>query len=289
MSDCKLILHRPMCVMDIESTGVDVATDRILSLAVLRIEPPDLFSKEQSDTRKVWLLNPGRMIPADSTRIHGITDDMVKDCPAFESVMEEIRKMLSGADLCGYNLLKFDVPILWEEFFRAGFEWSLDGVKIVDASEIFRKKEPRTLTAAVKKFCGREHAGAHDAMGDVDATWEVLRGQIAAYPELITGSEERPPSPRPSPPGEGEGLVPLNHVAMLAEFSSMEEYEGRPAKRLDLAGYIIEDADGVARYTLKKVRGVAVADDPGFGEWMLRSSFPANTCKVVRKLLEALE
>jgi DNA polymerase-3 subunit epsilon len=183
--------------------------------------------------------------------------------------MEEIRKTLSGADLCGYNLLKFDVPILWEEFFRARFEWSLDGVKIVDASEIFRKKEPRTLTAAVKKFCGHEHAGAHDAMADVEATWEVLRGQIATYPDLA-------PQDLPNP------------VAALAEFSSMEEYEGRPAKRLDLAGYIIEDADGVARYTLKKVRGVAVADDPGFGEWMLRSSFPANTCKVVRKLLEGL-
>ena len=95
-----------------------------------------------------------------------------------------IRKTLSGADLCGYNLLKFDVPILWEEFFRARFEWSLDGVKIVDASEIFRKKEPRTLTAAVKKFCGHEHAGAHDAMADVEATWEAeIEARVRAVKE----------------------------------------------------------------------------------------------------------
>ena len=260
----QLVLHRPLCVLDIEATGLDVTNDRILTLAILRIDPPDLFNKDPRETRKTWMVNPGRMIPADSTRIHGITDDMVKDCPLFESVAAEIRAFLSDADLCGYNLRNFDVPLLWEQFYRAQIEWATDGVKVVDASEIFRKQEPRNLTAAVKKYCGREHGDAHEAMADVEATWDVLHGQLAAYPNL------------------------LPNVAALAEFSS-EEYEGRPAKRLDLSGYIIEDADGIARYTLKKVRGVAVADDPGFGDWMLRSAFPVNTCKVVRKLLEALE
>jgi DNA polymerase-3 subunit epsilon len=261
----RLLLHRPLCVIDIETTGLDVANDRILTLAILRIEPPDLFSPEQRETRKTWMVNPCQMIPPDSTRIHGITDDMVKDCPPFKAVAAEIRAMLSDADLCGYNLRNFDVPLLWEEFYRAQIEWATDGIKVVDASEIFRKQEPRTLTAAVKKFCGREHGDAHEAMADVEATWDVLHGQLATYPELAK-----------------------MNVAALAEFSSMDEYEGRPAKRLDLSGYIIEDADGIARYTLKKVRGVAVADDPGFGKWMLRSSFPMNTCRVVSKLLENL-
>ena len=284
----KLVLHRPLCVLDIEATGLDVTNDRILTLAILRIDPPDLFHKEQRETRQTWRVNPGRMIPADSTRIHGITDDMVKDCPRFESVAAEIRTLLSDADLCGYNLRNFDVPLLWEEFFRAGIEWATDGVKVVDASEIFRKQEPRNLTAAVKKYCGREHGDAHEAMADVEATWDVLHGQLAAYPNLIA------PHPDPLPIGSADSAnaerekMALNHVAVLAAFCQ-EEFEGRPAKQLDLSGYIIEDADGIARYTLKKVRGVAVADDPGFGEWMLRSSFPVNTCKVVRKLLEALE
>ncbi|MDE2103823.1 MAG: 3'-5' exonuclease [Patescibacteria group bacterium] len=291
----KLVLQRPLCVIDIEATGVDVASDRIITLAVLRIEPPDLFSNETRETRKTWTVHPGRMIPADSTRIHGITDDMVKDCPRFKEVAADVRAMLSDADLCGYNLRNFDVPLLWESLRTAiDWEWPMmhaDGtpVRVIDCSEIFRKKEPRTLTAAVKKYCGRDHQGAHEAMADVLATWDVLHGQLAAYPELLAPrrhlTPDLSPSAAPAPAADAESDPPLNHVAILAEIGQ-EEYQGRPARRLDLCGFIIEDADGIARYTLKKVRGVPVLDDPGFGEWMLRNSFPAHTCKVLRKLLE---
>ncbi|MDE2099457.1 MAG: 3'-5' exonuclease [Patescibacteria group bacterium] len=303
----KLVLQRPLCVIDIEATGVDVASDRIITLAVLRIEPPDLFNNETRETRKTWTVHPGRMIPADSTRIHGITDDMVKDCPRFKGVAADVRAMLSDADLCGFNLRNFDVPLLWEEMYRS-LRTATDNDPlpmthgdgtprlVVDASEIFRKKEPRTLTAAVKKYCGRDHEGAHEAMADVQATWDVLHGQLAAYPELLQpiSADDMIGGLKAALRGNDEQIeahadnlkskVALNHVAALAELC-VEEYEGRPAKRLDLCGYIIEDADGIARYTLKKVRGVPVLDDPGFGEWMLRNSFPAHTCKVLRKLL----
>jgi DNA polymerase-3 subunit epsilon len=258
----KLALKRAVCIFDIESTGTDVAMDRIITLAIKRIDPPDLFHAEEQVTKKTWMVNPKRAIPPDSTRIHGITDAMVKDCPYFEDVAEEVKALLSGADFCGYNLLKFDVPLLWEEFYRCNIELDLADVKIVDASEIFRKKVPRNLEAAVERFCGREHIGAHDAMGDVEETWNVLNGQRATYPDLAKMT-----------------------LGELAQFSMEEEWEGKPAKRLDLAGYVIQDWNGVARYTLRKVQGIAVYDDTGFADWMLRNSFPMNTKMVLRKLL----
>lgn len=258
-----LLLDRPLLCFDIESTGTDVCLDRIITLAAVKLSPADLLAPEKRETR-TWMFHPQRAIPAASTRVHGITDDMVKGKPSFERHAREIHDFFAGADLLGYNLLKFDVPILWEELFRANIEWSLSGV-IIDASEIFRKKEPRTLVAAVKKFCGREHTGAHEALADVEATLAVLEGQRQCYADLTN-----------------------MNVHGLAEFSAAEEWEGQPAYRLDLAGYVIRSADGVARYTLKKVRGVAVADDPGFGEWMLRNTFPEQTKRVLRELLNTL-
>jgi len=257
---CNLQLDRPLVVFDIEATGTDVVQDRTITLAAMRIDA-GLFDATEIRT---WMVNPGFPIPPESTRIHGITDAMVADKPAFTAVAGEIHQFFGSADLCGYNLLKFDVPMLWEEFCRAGIDWDLDGVRIIDASEIFRKKEPRTLTAALKKYCSEEHAGAHDALADVIATWNVLNGQRRVYEDL--------------------GVM---NVAGLAEFSGAEEWEGRPARRLDLAGYLIEDADGVARYTLKKVRGVPVLADPGFGEWMLRNNFPEHTKRALRQALDS--
>ncbi len=257
-----LELERPLIVFDIESTGVDVVADRIVSLAALKIIPED-FVRAAERIENEWLFNPGRPIPAEVTAIHGIDDAKVKNCPIFGRMATEIHSFFSGADLCGFNLLNFDVPMLAEEFSRCGIDWKLDGVKIVDASEIFRRKEPRTLTAAVSKFCGREHEDAHDAMADIRATLDVLNGQRAFYPDI------------------GE----LN-LAGLAAYSSSEEFKGKPARRLDLAGYLIADSDGIARYTLRKVRGIAVTDDTGFGEWMLRNSFPADTKRVLLNLLQ---
>jgi DNA polymerase-3 subunit epsilon len=257
------LLERPLIIFDIESTGTDVVLDRIVQLAASKIIPEDFVQPLDRQDRN-WLFNPGRPIPAEVVEIHHIDDAKVKDCPRFEKKAEEVFRFFAGADLCGFNLLNFDVPMLVEEFSRSGYDWDLNGVKIVDASEIFRRKEPRTLTAAVKKFCGRDHEGAHDAMADLIATWDVLNGQRDCYPDI------------------GE-----MNLAGLAEFSSREEFKGRPARRLDLAGYIIEDADGIARYTLRKVRGVPVVDDPGFGGWMLRNSFPTDTKKVLAKLLQS--
>ena len=256
-------LERPLIFFDIESTGVDVATDRIVSLAALKIMTEDLVT-DAFEVSCDWKFNPGIPIPKQASDIHSITDEMVKDWPRFQEHVSEVQAFFAGADLCGFNVINFDVPILWEEFHRSGIEWDLSTVKIVDASEIFRRKEPRTLTAAVAKYCQREHTAAHDAMGDVLATRDVLAGQLFAYPEL-------------------SGLT----VPALAEFSTSQEFDGQPATRIDLAGYLIRDAQGVARYTLKKVRGIAVHDDAGFGLWMLKSAFPENTKAALRQILNS--
>jgi DNA polymerase-3 subunit epsilon len=258
-----LPLERPIVVFDIESTGVDIAVDRIISLAALRIEPED-FLQDARELRGHWIVNPMVSIPAAVSKVHGFTNDMLKDKPLFKSISETVHTFFQGADLCGYNLRNFDIPMLWEEFYRCKIEWNLSCVKVVDASEIFRRKEPRTLTAAVEKFCGRKHEGAHDAMADVLATWEVLHGQRKFFSDIGDMG-----------------------VSALAEFSCSEEFEGQPARRLDTAGHIIETADGIARYTARRVKGVPVVDDPGFGGWMLRNSFPANTKLILQQLLSA--
>ena len=168
--------------------------------------------------------------------------------------------VFAGADVLGYNVRNFDVPLLWEEFNRAGIDWKPG--RIIDAYSIFRKKEPRDLEAAVRKYVGGDHTEAHDAMADAWATVSVLLGQRRLYQD-----------------------VAFMGVEALAEYSREDdEFDGQKARRLDFAGHVVETADGVARYTLRKVRGVPVLDDRGFGGWMLRNDFPEHTKRVLRRL-----
>jgi DNA polymerase-3 subunit epsilon len=259
----ELILERPLVGFDIESTGTDACVDRIIQLALVRIDPADLYQPEATETIKQWVVNPGRSIPEESTRIHGWTWEKVKDKPLFAEVVHEVLPYFQSCDLTGYNIIKMDVPMLWEEFARNGVEWDLTGVKLVDSCGIYHRKVRRDLSAALLRFCGHEHSQAHDAVADVRAAIEVLHGERAHYPDL----------------------EPLN-VAGLAEFSNHEELNGQPVRRLDLCGYIVQGIDEVPRYTLKKARGVPVVDDVGFGCWMLRNDFPAHTKRVLNRLLE---
>jgi DNA polymerase-3 subunit epsilon len=160
---------KPLKVLDTETTGTSPATDRILALCITEVNP------ETWETGKVegWEFNPGIPIPPESTEHHGIRDADVKDLPSFKAMSGYVHRALSDCDLAGFCLIQFDVPILWEELYRAGIEWDLTGVHIVDAGTIFKKKEERTLTAAVRFYCGREHVTAHRAAGDVGATIDV--------------------------------------------------------------------------------------------------------------------
>ena len=155
-----LKLDRPLVVFDIESTGVNSRLDRIIELAAIRIEP------DGTETERCWLLNPEVRIPPETTAIHGITDEMVRDCPTFRDAAADIELFFRDCDLSGFNCDRFDVPCLEEEFARVGLNFDASGRRHVDVQRIYHKKEPRDLSAAVQFYCGRDHAGAHGADGD---------------------------------------------------------------------------------------------------------------------------
>ena len=174
----QLQLDRPLVVFDIESTGVNARQDRIVELAAIRIEP------DGTETEKCWLLNPGVPIPPETTAIHGISDEMVKDCPTFADKAEDIAAFFKDCDLSGFNSDRFDVPCLEEEFARVGMNFGACDRRHVDVQRIFHKREPRDLTAAVRFYCGRDHVGAHGAGADARATLDVLKAQLEKYGDL---------------------------------------------------------------------------------------------------------
>lgn len=245
----RLKLDRPLSFIDIEGTGLDIAKDRIVSLTALRLEPDgssDVFE---------WMFNPGFPMAQEVIDIHGITDDMVADKPPFEDLAGEVNLALMDSDLCGYNILGYDLPMLWEELNRVGITLDLESVRVIDACEIFKLKEPRDLAAALKKFCGKEHTGAHNATNDVLATKDVLLGQLEHYADL-----------------------PCD-VAELAKFSAGDR------NRVDLCGTIVRNKDGVPVFNTKRNRNVPVVHDIGYAEWILRSDFPQSTKAAIRKVL----
>ncbi len=237
-------MNKPILCFDIESTGTDPATDRIVQLSL-----------SGDGTVGTWLFNPGRPIPAEATAVHGITDAMVAESLKFVHRAGHLHYIFQQFDLLGFNLSNFDVPILWEEFHRCGIQWDLSDTKIFDAGTLFKRREERTLAAAVQFYCGREHEGAHDAANDVTATWDVWRAQLEKY-----------------------GLTKADRDT-LAKESAYEEV------RVDLAGKIVVGKDGRPTYNIGKVKGTAVDDDHGFAYWMLDRDFSENTKMHLRKIL----
>lgn len=173
-----LQLDRPLVVFDIESTGVNARQDRIIELAAVRVDP------DGTETEKCWLLNPTVPIPAETTQIHGITNEIVRGCPTFADKAREIFDFFRDCDLSGFNCDRFDIPCLEEEFARVGLNFASSARRRIDVQRIYHKMEPRDLTAAVRFYCGRDHAGAHGAEADARATLDVLKEQMARYPGL---------------------------------------------------------------------------------------------------------
>lgn len=241
-----------LCVFDLETTGVNIASDRIVQFAA-HVILPDGSSRDYN-----MLINPGVPIPPGATEVHHITDEMVKDAPLFEDVADEIFDIVNGAVLVGYNLLNFDIPLLAEELLRA--DLSMPECSVIDAGNIFKKKEERTLSAAVKFYCGREMEGAHDALNDVHATRDILFAQLERYPDLPKTVEE------------------------LHEFSRFGD------KRVDFAGKFAYDADGDVIYTFgKDSKGKKVKLDTGLCRWMLDKDFTRDTKSHAERLLEEFE
>ena len=247
----KLKLKRPIVFFDLETTGVDTSKDRIVEISLVKVMPD---GEEIVRTRK---LNPQMHIPESSTAIHGITDEDVKDCPTFAQVAKSLAEFLSGCDFGGFNSNRFDLPILVEEFMRAGVDVNFKRRKFIDVQNIFHKKEQRTLVAAYKFYCDKDLTDAHSAEADTMATYEVLQAQLDRYPDLEPD------------------------VDSLAEYSARGE-------TVDYAGRIVYDEKGVEVFGFGKYKGRSVTEifamEPSYYDWMMKGDFPLYTKKVITEL-----
>lgn len=241
---------KPLAFIDTETTGVDLVLDRIVEISVTKVSA-DLLTILETRTARI---NPGMKIPAAATAIHGITDEMVAGKPTFAQVSKSLFDFLAGCDLAGYNIANFDVPLMAEEFGRAGISFPEPGTIFIDACNIFKAKEKRDLSGAVLFYTGQKHEDAHGAEADNLATWKVLAAQLQRYPDLGAMSRKE-----------------------LERFC-IGDY-------VDLAGKIVRNEKGVPVYAFGKDIGKSVKENPGFALWMLKQSFPTNTKQVLKKIL----
>ena len=240
----QLNLRNPLIFFDLETTGINIVKDRIVEISYVKVFPN---GKEESKTLRI---NPGMPIPPESTAIHGITDEDVKDCPLFKDVAKTLAAQFEGCELAGFNSNRFDIPLLAEEFLRAGVNIDLSRRKFIDVQTIFHKMEQRTLSAAYKFYCGKSLENAHTASADTMATYEVLKAQLDKYPELE------------------------NDVTFLSKFSSF-------SNNVDFAGRMIYNEKGQEVINFGKYKGRLVEEvlsvDPGYYSWMMNSDFSLNT------------
>jgi DNA polymerase-3 subunit epsilon len=252
MPNLKLI--RPLVVFDIESTGVSPRKDRIIELAAIKLMP------DGEEISKCWLMNPGVPIPPETTAIHGISDEIVKDCPTFADKAEEIFEFFRGCDLSGFNADRFDIPCLEEEFARVGMAFAPSARKHVDVQRIYHKKEPRDLSAAVRFYLGRNHDGAHGAEADTRATLEVLKAQMAKYSDLPATVDEM-----------DEYLVP--HDPMNADRAGTLRWK-----------------DGELTINFGKKKGESLKklllNEPNYLKWILKGDFDTEVRMIIKDLLD---
>ena len=257
----QLALKNPLLFFDIESTGLNVASDRIVEISLVKVSPgaPGEPNKVEVKTRRI---NPTIPIPPEAQAIHGISNEDVKDCPTFKQVAKSLARLMEGCDIAGYNSLKFDIPMLAEEFLRAGVEFDFRKRKLVDVQNIFHKKEQRTLKAAYKFYCGQNLDNAHSAEADTMATYEVLEAQLDRY-----GADEEEPL--------------LNDVAYLAKYSSQSRF-------VDYAGRIVLNDKEEPVFNFGKHRGKKVVDvlrnEPSYYSWMMDGDFTLDTKQQLTKI-----
>ena len=247
----ELNLKRPIVFFDLETTGVDTAKDRIVEISMVKVMPN---GEEIVRTR---LINPQMHIPEDATAIHGISDEDVKDAPTFAQIAKSLSQFIEGCDFGGFNSNRFDLPMLVEEFLRAGVDVDFRRRKFIDVQNIFHKMEQRTLVAAYRFYCDKELDNAHSAEADTRATYEVLKAQLDRYPEL------------------------QNDVTALAEFSTRGEV-------VDYAGRIVYNDKGIEVFNFGKYRGRSVSEvfqeEPSYYSWMMNGDFPLYTKKIITEI-----
>ena len=248
----KLNLKNPLVFFDLETTGTNINSDRIVEICYLKVYPN---GNEESKTMRI---NPEMHIPEASSAIHGIYDEDVKDCPTFKDVAKKIAADIEGCDLAGFNSNRFDIPVLAEEFLRAGVDIDLMKHKFVDVQVIYHKLEQRTLSAAYKFYCNKNLEDAHTAEADTRATYEVLKAQLDRYTDVLE-----------------------NDITFLSNYSCH-------TKNVDFAGRFVYDENGREVFNFGKYKGMpvdAVLDrDPGYYGWMMNGEFPLNTKQVLTRI-----
>ncbi len=244
----ELKLIRPICFFDLETTGIDVARDRIVEISIFKIYPNG--TKES----KTWLVNPTIPIPPQSTVVHGISDEKVANEPTFDALASQVHNIIKDSDLAGFNSDRFDIPLLAEELLRAGVDFDMKNRVSVDVQTIFHKMEERTLSAAFKFYCGQSLENAHSAEADTMATYEILKSQLDRYENLE------------------------NDMKSLSEFTTRK-------KSVDFAGFIAMNPEGKEIFTFGKHKGALVEDifdkEPGYFGWIQNADFPLYTKKVL--------
>ncbi|GEQ85782.1 DNA polymerase III subunit epsilon [Patiriisocius marinistellae] len=247
----ELQLTKPICFFDLETTGINIAVDRIVEISILKVFPN---GNKESHT---WRVNPTVPIPAATTAVHGITDEMVANEPTFNELAKKVYDLIKDSDLGGFNSNRFDIPLLAEELLRAEVDFDMKKNLAIDVQTIFHKKEKRTLEAAYKFYCDKDLVDAHSAAADTNATYEVLKAQLDKYKDLE------------------------NDMPMLAEYSTHKKFA-------DFAGYIGYNKQGKEMFAFGKHKGTLVEDvlenEPGYFGWLLNADFPLYTKKVLTRI-----
>ncbi|WP_080059304.1 3'-5' exonuclease [Spirosoma aerolatum] len=251
----QLILKKPLAFFDLETTGINIAKDRIIDICIMKAMPGgEVVSKTQR-------VHPGMPIPLESSMIHGIYDDDVKDAPPFKTVARTLAQFLEGCDLAGFNSNRFDVPLLVEEFLRANVDFDVKNRRLVDAQRIFHLMEPRNLSAAYKFYCDKELVGAHGAEADTLASLEVLNAQVQRYHGMVARTDG------------GRDVVFDNDIDMLHSLTANTN--------VDLAGRMVLNEKGEEVFNFGKHKGLPVIEvlkkEPSFYDWMLKGEFPLDT------------
>ena len=251
----ELNLIKPIVFFDLETTGINIAIDKVVEISILKVFPNG--NKES----KTWLVNPEIAIPQESSDIHGITNEKVVTEPTFKELAPKINEMIADSDLAGFNSNRFDIPLLAEELMRAGIDFDMKNRKAIDVQVIFHKKEQRTLGAGYQFYCGKELEGAHGAEADTNATYEILLAQLDKYEDIG------------------------NTVDALSEFSTH-------GKRADFAGFILMNDKDQEIFSFGKYKGRTVEEvlkeNPGYNNWIQNADFPLYTKKVLKEIKERM-
>jgi len=251
-----LQLNKPIVIFDLETTGINTAKDRIVEIAIIRVEP------DGTETIKTWRVNPEMPIPEEASKVHGIYDEDVANEPTFKELAQEIFTLIQDADLAGFNSNRFDVPLLAEELLRAGIDIDLKQSNLIDVQNIFHKMEPRNLTAAYRFYCDGDLSNAHSAEADTKATYEILKAQLEKYEDL---------------PKDMEALSKFSSYFNAADFMGRIIYNSKN-----------EEIINFGKYKGQKLEDV-LQKDPGYYSWIMRSDFPLYTKKIIKNVYDRIK